>query len=336
MSDQKFFVLAAGRGTPSVTMDPDELATKTYVASAINGIDWQESVTHGVDYVKTTTGAPSGTPGSGEKCLNTNDAYLYTESTGSWDAGVACTDQHRYIFKDTGTDSTGDSGTYTADNKIYYYNAAAFEEFTPSEGSAAWIEDENASYVHNGTGWVKLGTTYNHNDLASKQGGTTDEFYHITANQEAGLDAATAITASNPPLTEADRGMVPVPIKFAYLGGIAVSQTNTKPYEVNGVFQGIVMPANGSIVKTSVQVSSSRTAGSLTVEPTIAGAKVTANDLDLVINGDNADYHYATVAPGTTNLTFTAGQEVGFMLTTDGDWAPTDCDVECTLFVVFD
>ena len=336
MADEKFFVLDAGRPKADVTLDPDELATKTYVASAIHGMDWQESVQIAVEYVKTTAGAPSGTPASGETCLNTNEAKLYTESALSWDAGAACTDQDRFIHKDTGSDTSGDSGTYTKSDKIYYYNSATFEEFTPSEGSAVYLEDSNDEWLYNGSAWVKIGATVSHNDLAGKQGGTTAEFYHITADQEAGLDASTAITASNPPLTLSDRALLPVPVKYAYLGGIAISQTDTEAYEVNGVFQRIVMPFAGSIVRTTLQASAARSAGTLTAEPTINGTKAVANDLDLALDGTNAQKHYASVAPNTTNLKFVAGDELGVKLTTDGDWAPTTSDIEFTMFVVFD
>jgi hypothetical protein len=66
----------------------------------------------------------------------------------------------RYIIAGTG----GDWSTFTIDDMVTY-TSGNWEKETPEEGTAAWVEDEDTLYVHNGTGWVKFGTTVTHNNL---------------------------------------------------------------------------------------------------------------------------------------------------------------------------
>ena len=332
-SDQKAGIAAA----PNAITGSNPATDKQYVDGLIQGVDWQESVEHTVDYVKTDAGAPSGTATDGEKCLNTNEDKLYTYSSG-WDAGAAVSSGDRHVHKDTGDDDSGDSGTHTKSDKIYEFTGTAqtYTETAANEGMTFWAEDEDVAYVYNGSNYVKLGSTVTHANLSGLQGGAASEYYHLTSNQEAGMDAATAITASNPPLTKADRDMVPLAYKFIYQGGFPISQTDVELYEANGSLQRIVMPSNGSLVKATMQATSDRTAGTLTAEPTIDGTKVTENALDMVFDGSKANDDYAEVAPATTNLTFSAGEKIGVKLTSDGSWAPTDEDIEVTLYVVFD
>jgi hypothetical protein len=329
-ADQK--AALTGEGTPG---SDNKYVTKDHLTSVVNNLDPQDSITHGVDYVKADAGAPSGTATDGEKCLNTNENKLYTYSSG-WDAGAAISTGDRFCHKDTGSDTSGDSGTYTKSDKIYDWDGSSYTQITPNEGYFCWFEDEDKNYRHNGTNWVGETTTQQHNNMAGKQGGTTDEYYHLTSDQEAGVDAATPIDVSNPPATKADRDRVPVCLCFSYRGGFAASQNDVEIYEAAGSFQQVVMPSAGSIVKHTLQSSSARTAGSLTAEPTIDGTKVTASDLDLTIDDDPTNDAKAEVAPGTTNLTFTAGQKLGVKWTSDGDWAPVDSDIESRLYVVFD
>lgn len=326
---------AALEAAPNALSASNPVADVQYVQGLISGVDWQESIEHSVDYVKATAGAPSGTATSGEKCLNTNEAKIYTYTT-SWDSGVAVSSGDRAIHKDTGSDTSGDSGTYTASNKIYEYNGTTFDETTANEGMASWIEDEDVVYVFNGTAWVKFGSTVTHNNTSGLQGGTTDQYYHITSNQEAGLDAATAITASNPPQTLSDRDKMPQKISFCYFGGMPASQTDTEFYDEPGVVQRVLTKAAGSIVGIVAQLESNRTAGTMTIEPTVNGTKVTPSDLDLTINAGTPNDATAKVAPATTGLTFSAGDKLGVKVTTDSSWAPTTATIRIDLLVVYD
>jgi len=80
---------------------------------------------------------------------------------------------NRYIAPST-------SGTWT-DDYIYEWNVSSWTETIPTEGTAAWVEDEDALYVYNGTDWVQFGSTTNHNVLSGLQGGTANEYYHLTS-----------------------------------------------------------------------------------------------------------------------------------------------------------
>lgn len=68
-------------------------------------------------------------------------------------------------------------------NHIYEWNGTSWTDITPNEGYACRVEDEDKQYVFNGTNWVDFGTTVNHNNLSGLQGGTTNEYYHLTSAQ---------------------------------------------------------------------------------------------------------------------------------------------------------
>jgi len=329
-SDEK-----AGLGAaPNALSAANPVADKTYVDNLVDGIEWYPSVDDEVNYVKTTAGAPTGTATSGEKCLNTNEAKLYTYTT-SWDAGVAVSSGERLVFKEDGDDTSGGSGTYTADMKIYDYNGSTFDETTPTLGGTFNLDTDGLDYRYTGSVWAAKSSTVSHNNTSGLQGGTTGEYYHITANQEAGLDAATAITASNPPQTLADRDKLPQRISFAYFGGFAVSQTDVEFYDVEGVVQRVQPKAAGSIVGHTVQLESDRTAGTLTLEPTIDGTKVTPSDLDVTIDGTTPNDAHLEAAPDTSGLTFTASNKLGIKATSDASWAPTTATVRSDLHLVY-
>jgi len=89
---------------------------------------------------------------------------------------------------DTGL-STGDRYILTSDNKIYEYNGSGWDSEAPTEGMATWVEDEDVLYMYNGSAWVKFGSTVTHNNLSGLQGGTTNEFYHLTSAEYTELNA---------------------------------------------------------------------------------------------------------------------------------------------------
>jgi hypothetical protein len=49
------------------------------------------------------------------------------------------------------------------------------------------VEDEDVQYVYNGTSWAKLGTTLTHNNMSGLQGGTTNEYYHLTNTEHGAI-----------------------------------------------------------------------------------------------------------------------------------------------------
>lgn len=76
------------------------------------------------------------------------------------------------------------------------------------------------------------------------------------------------------------------------------------------------IPWKGSIVGLSVAVEAARTAGTLTLQPTING---TAHGDGVIIDDDPTQYNTVTYARGTYQ--FTAGQRIGMDMTTDASWA---------------
>ncbi|KKM05042.1 hypothetical protein LCGC14_1758100, partial [marine sediment metagenome] len=133
---------------------------KDYVDGLFMGLDWQESV---IDIANNTTIPPTEVTG---------DRYLLDNTGGgvhaNWD-GAAVND----IVEFDGTDW------------FVAYTALG------DEGGTCWAEDEDTNYVWNGTNWVKLGSTVTHNNTSGLQGGTTNEYYHLTSTQhtEATRDA---------------------------------------------------------------------------------------------------------------------------------------------------
>lgn len=126
---------------------------KDYVDGLVQGLDWQDSVIDRVDF---TTAEPAG-PSTGERYINTV----------------------------TGT-SNVTSAAVTIDN-IYQWTGSTWDETVADEGMAAWVEDENILYVYNGSAWVKFGATVTHANLSGLQGGTTNQYYHLTLAEHTNL-----------------------------------------------------------------------------------------------------------------------------------------------------
>ena len=102
------------------------LATKGYVDTFVQGVDWQESV------LDKDLATPPGAPSSGD----------------------------RYIVASGGTDAW--SGE---DNNIAEWNGSSWDFTAAAESMSCWVEDENVLYVYNGSAWVKLGSTTDHGNL---------------------------------------------------------------------------------------------------------------------------------------------------------------------------
>lgn len=123
--------------------------TKSYADSLIQGLDWQNSV------VDTSTAPP-----------------------------VSPNDGDRYLVKAT---ATGDFAGQ--ENKIAVYDLAttSWSFITPNEGFAIWDETANIQKVYNGAAWVTFGSTTTHNNTSGLQGGTTNQYYHLTSTQHGDL-----------------------------------------------------------------------------------------------------------------------------------------------------
>lgn len=83
----------------------------------------------------------------------------------------------------------------------------------------------------------------------------------------------------------------------------------------------ITVPYACYLVAASVKASSARTAGTLSLEPHKNGTGLTPTDLDLQLDDNPTTKHNATVAYGTTNYDYAAGDTIG-MLATTTSWTP--------------
>lgn len=142
-----------------------DAVNKNYVSSLFNGLDWQESViARQVD----ATLNPGATPPTGA----------------------------RYILTDVGN-LHANFGTITGvgNNDIVQYSGTAFvvvwdASAAQAEGGAAWVEAEDIVYFFTSTSWVKLSSVTDHNSLSGLQGGTTNQYYHMTSAQNTWIGAA--------------------------------------------------------------------------------------------------------------------------------------------------
>lgn len=104
---------------------------------------------------------------------------------------------NRYIADETG-------GGWTVNN-IYEWDGTAWDETVVNEGAATWNEVEDKLYVFNGTDWVVFGSTVTHNNTSGKQGGTTDEYYHLTSDQYSSLTSTGGVEDASDMHTHDDR-----------------------------------------------------------------------------------------------------------------------------------
>lgn len=135
----------------------EDFVIKSYVDSLIQGLDWQESVIDRYDPTSATPASPS-----------TGDRYISTATGNGW-----------------------------TDKYVYEWDGSAWDETIPTEGYATWVEDEDVQYVYNGTTWATFGSTTTHNNTSGLQGGTSGEYYHLTAAEYAALASYSVSNESN-------------------------------------------------------------------------------------------------------------------------------------------
>lgn len=99
----------------------------------------------------------------------------------------------------------------------------------------------------------------------------------------------------------------------------------------------IVAPWAGSIVGISYNLETNKTAGALSLSPTINGTEVAStNVLYRVAMANTTRTAHKIVDGQSTGLRFAAGDQLGFKLTTDGSFAPTTADLMAIMYVVFE
>jgi len=119
-------------------VDGTDAARKAYVDSLVTGLFWKDPARFMIQYVKTTSGAPSGIAAENEVCINTNDNKLYKSDGTAW-VELTLVDGDLFIFGMSGTDTSGNSGTYIADNKVYTWSSSTWSSSDPSINEARLV-----------------------------------------------------------------------------------------------------------------------------------------------------------------------------------------------------
>ena len=184
-------------------VNQQDAATKAYVDSTAQGLDWQDSVLNKTptEPVGPVTGDRYLIEGAGSDLITAVDQPgKKFKHTGDVSANYAAQDTIKVLF------STGNDGLYTvvavvfvggvtevtvsetipnptadgnmsyADNpgsswaqagpdSIVEYDGAAWDRTAPNEGMAVWEEDDNRLWVYADTTWVQFGSTLDHGAL---------------------------------------------------------------------------------------------------------------------------------------------------------------------------
>jgi hypothetical protein len=140
----------------------NDLATKGYVDSTVQGLTWQEPV------LDKDLATPPGGPSTGDRYI------VAATATGAW---------------------TGQ------EEKIAQWNGSSWDFTTPDEGFATWVEDEDKLYVYNSThpagSWVKFGSTLSHDVLQDVSPNDHHNQSHVLATN-AGLGADHTMSGASP------------------------------------------------------------------------------------------------------------------------------------------
>lgn len=100
---------------------------------------------------------------------------------------------------------------------------------------------------------------------------------------------------------------------------------------------GEVAPASGWIVGVTIALTANKTAGVMTVAPTINGtALASGTGLSAVAVANTTAKTNTQISGRISGTRFSAGDLIGAKVTTDGSFEPTTNDVIVTVWVVFD
>jgi len=160
------------------------------------------------EYYHLTSAQLSGLTGGGNTSLHLHDdRYSLTSHTHSHSSltGVTADQHHAQVHGFTGGDHSGVSVTSPSAGQVLRYSGTAWSNAQLSHADLGGITaDQHHAQVHGldsadhtGTlSWTKVSktgsnlldlATRNHSDLQSLQGGTADQYYHLTSAQHTGL-----------------------------------------------------------------------------------------------------------------------------------------------------
>jgi hypothetical protein len=304
--------------------------------------------------------AGTGTPGAGDLYVNDSDSRMTDARTPTSHGNaqhsstfIVATDvtyenlnSNSDIGQAASTVAAGDDNRFPTANQ----KAALAGTGTPGAGDL-YVNDSDSRMTdartptshgngqHSSTFITTSGVTYEalsgNSDIgqAASTVAAGDDSRFPTSDEKSGI---AGLTGSNVALGSTDRDKVPTKYLWKTAGTLGATYGPAVADDPLSIVSSgrFVMPAAGSVVKVNVQVDSGGTAGNVTVEPAINGTTPsTENGLDIVA-AYNSGGGYAEIAVGTTNLTFTAGQTLVPIVSTDGSWDNTNA-LRIEYFVVF-
>lgn len=190
-----------------------DVATKDYVDAYIQGLEWQELVLD-----KDLTDPPGGE--------STGDRYIVAAVAG---------------------------GAWTGhEDDIAEYNGSGWDFFTPVEGWAVWVDDENILYVFDGANWIPFGGAIDHGNLLGladddhpqyKLGSGTDN--HVVR-----WDGISAVQDSGVIIDNSDNvtGVTNLTASGKLVSGTLTITTSSDTTNVTGINTLFINPALAAVV----------------------------------------------------------------------------------------
>jgi len=153
------------RGAISSGDDAESFRNAIGVGSVLDS-DFQNSIISQIDFTTSEPGAPT-----------LNDRYI-----------------------NTATGNSSVTAQSVTQNNIYEWNGTTWDEAVPKEGFFLTDEALSLLLIFNGSAWANAGTYLLHNQLSTLQGGTTNEFFHLTSTEHGFLSGQDqAVKTTNEP-----------------------------------------------------------------------------------------------------------------------------------------
>ena len=236
---------AAGRTTTLAVYGTWYLMTATWDGSVvkvyINGVFNKQYALTSYGNLTTPTRFGSSADGTNYQFSGTVDEVRVSDSARSADrikTSYNNQDDPSTFLTYGSEESPAASGDWAGHvNDVTEWDAVQWTFQTPANGWAIIVTDESKQYTWNGIAWVAGTATVAHNDTSGKQGGTTDQYYHLNLSEHTELtqwtDSVVLSTDGSMNIGTGD---------FATTGDI----TSVENITASGIVQTEMVLANGS------------------------------------------------------------------------------------------
>lgn len=256
-----------------LTSKSDDGTISKYITSTDIPLSWLDSAK---DFLDFTTSEPA-SPSSGDRYINTV----------------------------TGTSSVTTQSVTT--NYVYEWSGSTWIETVVEDGDAIIISDPdpNEAYIFNGAAWVNYGSTTNHNTLAGLQGGTTDEYYHLTSADESALtDVNAQLTALH---TDGSPSFTEITTILSATSSLADGVTGT----TQSTGDDSTKIATTAYVEAAVLAEDFWDRSGTTLSPSTSGDNISIDDNASILLGDGNDL---AITHNGTSTSMTIGTGGGAFL----------------------